>query len=95
MNMSPFPEHAGSLELTHNDFKSNYETAEEWIDHIDKLEKDNGVLAPDWESPEHKKRAIDTNEIWELHWYPRTPIGFHYIAAPTFDELVKFAKTYE
>lgn len=87
----PFPDHACSLELQHNEFKSDYSTAEKWILHCDEIGEDGAV--PDWESSEHKKRAIDINEVWTLRWYPNTPIGFNYIAAPTFDELIKFANT--
>lgn len=89
----PFPNHAGALELQHNEFKSDYSTAEKWIADCDEIGEDGGIAVPDWESEDAKQRAIDTDEVWTLHWYPNTPIGFHYIAAPTFSELLKFAES--
>ena len=88
---APFPEHAGSLELQHNEFACDYSTAQEQIKSWDEQEASGTMATPAWESWEHKQRAIKTNEVWTLHWYPRTPVSFKYIAAPTFDELIKFA----
>jgi hypothetical protein len=28
-------------------------------------------------SPEDMQKCIDTDDVWELQWYPDTPIGFH------------------
>lgn len=89
----PFPDHAGSLELQHNEFTAEYSTAAKWIADCDEIGEDGGIAIPEWESAAHKQRAIDSNEVWTLHWYPNTPIGFKYIAAPTYDELLKFAKS--
>jgi len=80
------PKHKCGLYLTHNKHKDFYKTAEEEI--IDQQ-------AVDWESEEAKQKAIDTNEIWELQWYPDTPIGSYCIAAPTLEELLKFAENEE
>jgi hypothetical protein len=46
----------------------------------------------DWKNEECRKRAIETNELWELTWYPTTPIGSYTIYAPTFEELIEFSK---
>lgn len=81
-----FPPHKASLYLQHNDHLSSYQTVETWL-----ADERNIAEEPSWESPAHRQRAIDTNEIWVLQWYPDTPIGFHRVAAPTLEELLAFA----
>lgn len=73
------PPHKCGLNLNHNDHKNNYETAAQWI-------VDNDWC--DWKNEHAKQRAIDTDEIWTLQWYPNTPVGFYALAAPTLDELL-------
>lgn len=84
-----FPKHNVSLTLMHNDHKNYYNTAREWCEEYERQDFYT------WQSDEHKQRAIDTDEIWTLQWYPETPIGFHAIAAPTLEELLTFAGEYE
>lgn len=76
------PKHKCGLHLQHNDHKNVYEPAGQWI-------ADNDWC--DWENEEAKQRAIDTDEIWTIQWYPDTPVGFYALAAPTLDELLKRA----
>lgn len=83
------PAHKGSLYLTHNDHKSAYQSALEWCEDL------NAESLATWQSEEHKQRAIATDEIWTLQWYPDTPIGFFSVAAPTLDELLAFAEEVE
>lgn len=75
------PKHKCGLHLTHNQHKDYYESIETYVthDHFD------------WKSDEHKERAIATDEIWELQWYPETPVGFCCVAAPTLSECIAFA----
>ncbi len=68
--------------MSHNGHKNYYESAHVYI---------QGRLDKCFESEDAKKRAIETDEIWELQWYPETPIGFHIVAAPTFDECIDYA----
>jgi hypothetical protein len=44
-----------------------------------------------WVSPEQKQKAIDTNECWELHWYPDTPVGSYTLLAAELDVLLAAA----
>lgn len=74
------PRHKCGLHLEHNAHKNTYESAEQWI-------ADNDWC--DWENEDAKQRAIDTDEIWTLQWYPDTPVGFYALAAPTLAELFK------
>jgi hypothetical protein len=80
------PKHKCGLFLTHNEHKNIYQTAEEYIKNEDHTT---------WESEEHKQKAINTNEIWTLQWYPETPIGFYEISAPTLEDLLNFTKRVE
>lgn len=80
-----FPVHKCSLHLIHNQHKDYYETCEKYL-------KDSRDDMEDWKNEECRKRAIETNELWELTWYPTTPIGSYTIYAPTFEELIEFSK---
>lgn len=80
-----FPRHNGSLTLEHNEHRDCYDPLEEWL----------SETKYDWPSEEAKERAIQTDSLWTLHWYPDTPIGFHSIAAPTLRELLDFAAQVE
>lgn len=80
------PAHACGLYLEHNAHRDIYKSAAEAVaeDEIS-----------DWASEEAKQRAIATDEIWTLQWYPRTPIGFCKVAAPTLGELLELASREE
>lgn len=73
-------EHA-SVYLTLNDHTVNYKTVAQHLE-----DRDNY----DWVSEDSKQRAIETNRLWVLHWYPRTPISFYCIAAATLGEIVAY-----
>jgi len=79
-----FPKHKAGLMLFHNDHKNNYESAEAWV---------TAQTDYDWPSSIAKQRAIETDSIWTLTWYPETPIGSLSIAAPTLEELLEFANS--
>jgi hypothetical protein len=76
-----WPKHEASLHLSHNPHKSNYETVEQYAKW---RELDN----EDWASEEQKNKAIATNDVWELQWYPNTPIGFNIMLAADLDVLL-------
>jgi hypothetical protein len=85
-----FPKHKCGLHLNHNEHKNIYQTAAESIEDGKRME-----CSASWENEEAKQMAIKTNEIWTLQWYPDTPIGSYYIAAPTLEDLLKFAEKVE
>jgi len=80
-----FPDHKAGLMLMHNEHRGYYESADEWM-------KDNEEIY-EWPSDDAKKKAIETDSIWTLTWYPATPVGSYSIAAPTLEELLQFAET--
>lgn len=76
------PLHKCGLYLTHNEHRDLYQTA---LDYIKKRSLDQ------WENQEAKDIAIKTNEIWQLQWYPDTPIGSIVVQAPTLEALLAWA----
>lgn len=78
------PDHACSLTLEHNPNRDFYQTVAE---HIADGRCDHAVFKDE----DAKRRCIEANELWTLQWYPRTPIGFIAVAAPTLAELLELA----
>jgi hypothetical protein len=85
MNVFDFPEHKVSLTLEHNPGRVYYDNVRQWIN------LENYGAQCDWKNDEQKQRAIATDEVWTLNWYPRTPVSSYSIAAPTLRELLEFA----
>ena len=84
--MIQLPKHKCGLYLRHNEHKDLYQDIGLAIELMENAK---------WENDESKKRAADTDELWILQWYPRTPIGFHCVAAPTFEEVIHLAMEVE
>lgn len=80
-----FPHHEASLHLTHNQHKAYYWTVEEAI-----LQGEHGY--DDFITEEQKAKAIETNEVWTLQWYPDTPVSFCIVAAADLSELLAWVK---
>ena len=78
--MDWLPRHKCGLYLTHNENRDCYQTVSEWIDAI-------GIDDDEWVSSDEKEKSIADNELWSLHWYPDTPVGFCRILASSFDAL--------
>lgn len=78
-----FPAHKCGLFLTHNEHRNYYESVAEWLE--------KPLNKPEWKNDDARLRAIDMDEVWILQWYPKTPIGFNFVAAPTLEELLEFA----
>ncbi len=81
-----FPPHKCGLYLEHNDCRNVYEDVATWV-----ISDSERACPYAWKDANQKQRAINTNEVWTLQWYPETPIGFHAIAAPTLPELLEFS----
>src|SRR4051812_9176055 len=81
------PSHKCSLTLEHNPHKVLYRTVAQWLEEVD---VEPGLT---WPSPQERQRALDTNEVWVLTWYPNTPIAFQWVAATTLDGVLACART--
>ena len=78
-----FPKHKGSMTITHNEHTVNYLTVKE------EFEDNKGYY--DFISEKDKQICIDTNEMWTIHWYPDTPIGFYSITGSSFELVLEEA----
>lgn len=86
--MIQFPPHKAGLTLEHNDHKCLYETVAEYAE-------GGHVEDDEWVSDAERLKAIETNELWVLQWYPSTPVGFYKLAASTLDALLEAANSVE
>jgi hypothetical protein len=82
------PPHQFGLFLHHNEHRDAYQSAEAWLaEH-----REDGEDLYAFADAAAKHRAMATDEIWTLFWYPDTPVGFYAIAAPTLEELLTLAQ---
>lgn len=77
-----FPKHEASLHITHNQHKAYYNKIEEHI-------KDRKIRDDEWATPTSKQRAIQNDSLWELQWYPNTPVGFNLLFGATLEEILQ------
>lgn len=73
--------------LTHNQHKDYYETVEQYLDNP--WMKDLDI------DEETRLRMIDSDEVWELQWYPDTPVGFYKVVGASFLEVMHKASNVE
>ena len=78
------PAHKASLTLRHNEHLGVYQTVAQEIDG-----NPDYYGEEEWVSAEQRAKAIETNEIWTLHWYPNTPVGFNVLHAADLSALLK------
>ena len=71
-----------SLTISFNDDHAcNYMTAQQWA-------HDGDYPAEDWVSEAERDKALATNSVWSIQWYPDTPVGFCRLHASSLDALV-------
>jgi hypothetical protein len=71
------PKHVAGLYLEHNTHKGLYQSTEDYC-----ADKDE-----DWVSEYERLKAIQTDSVWTIQWYPNTPIGFIKMNASTLEAL--------
>ena len=74
-----FPPHKCGAYLTHNAYKDYYESIESAV----------ADMGDGWVSPEEREKALATGEIWEMQWYPNTPVGFYKKVASSLQALME------
>jgi hypothetical protein len=79
--MAVLPRHEASMTIEHNAHRATYETVE---DYAEFREWDDG----NWVSVAERDRSFATQELWEIQWYPNTPIGFSVRAASSLHALL-------
>lgn len=81
--MDWLPKNAHCLHLQHNEHKNFYEKVEDFY------EIENFVSKNEWE------KAIKEDSVWELIWYPDTPISFYRISASSLEAIQKAVEELE
>lgn len=80
--MIKFPDHKAGLFLAHNEHRNYYESVSQAIE--------SGTYSEgDWISDEELMKSLETDEVWELRWYPNTPVGFCSSVASTLEALLE------
>lgn len=82
-----FPRHECGLFLTHNEHRNYYETIEQMYD--------RDGINDGWVSEEQRLKAIREDNVWELQWYPDTPIGSYCLLACDLDVLLEEANKHD
>jgi len=72
------PPHAVSCLIHHNPHRELYQSVEQYTEDADA-----------WVSEDERQRSIDTDELWELRWYPDTPVSFHRRHASTLQSVME------
>lgn len=80
-----FPGHKASMIIRHNDHTTMYMSIAEYLD--------TDIFGD--ESKEAKQECIAADELWELQWYPDTPIGFYKVFGPSLERCLEKAKQVE
>ena len=84
--VNALPAHKAGLFINHNEHLGYYLTAAQHIEQ----ELDREFMRRDeWPEGEIEK-AIETNEIWSIQWYPDTPVGFCKVFASTLPAALQF-----
>lgn len=82
------PPHKASLTLQHNDHKNYYKTVKDLVE--DDEADDPKTRFYNFVSPIERQKAIETDELWSLQWYPDTPIGSHIKHAASLPALAQW-----
>lgn len=85
MNEFKWPPHQAEFSLTHNEHKNSYCSIKEAG--LDESEY--------WVSEEERQKALATDSVWVIQWYPHTPVGFYRFQASTFEAVYAAAMAVE
>ena len=79
MNWQEFGEinHAFSIEC--NPHREDYRSVREYFAFMDEIDASRDC------EPEDMEAMVAADMIWEVRWYPSTPIGFCIVAAATLE----------
>jgi hypothetical protein len=85
-----WPKHKASLHITHNVHKTYYETMEEAL-----AEMPDGYHSTydrdEFPDEAEIEKAIKTDSVWTIQWYPNSPVGFNRVHAATLGRALEFA----
>lgn len=83
-----FPPHKAGLSLWHNEHVTEYKSFDQWWDEMESF----GFDETDWVSPEQFRLAKETGDVWELRWYPNSPVGSCCVFGHDLEAVLKHAK---
>jgi hypothetical protein len=86
------PAHVGSLTLTHNEHKNYYKTVKDTLEEDDANDEKSRYY--DFVTDVERQKAIETDELWVLHWYPLSPVGFNNICAASLPALAAWLQNH-
>ena len=66
----------------------NYMTVRQWVEEGPEDAREG------WVSAAEMKKAMATNSMWRLQWYPETPVGSHSIQASSLEALFAHVRKY-
>lgn len=69
--------------IHHNDHKTIYKPIAQYIAD---LRYDDEDIAPG-----ERERILELDEIWEIHWFPDTPVGSCVAVASTLEKALEYA----
>lgn len=76
---------ANHMIVSHNDgCAPNYMTAKEWIDANQDMFDDTPTKTIG--------EMEESGDIWQVQWYPDTPVGFHCVFAASLDQAIDRAR---
>jgi hypothetical protein len=78
-----FPKHL-NLSITHNPHKNYYQTVLQYLEDDDISKKSI--------TKEDLCICIETDELWELQWYPSSPISFFKILSYSLQRCLELAQ---
>jgi hypothetical protein len=74
-----------SMTVTHNEHKLYYQTAEQFIA--------EGHVKSQFLNQEEVDKAIETDEIWSVQWYPNTPVGSCMVYASKLNVIFEYIQS--
>jgi hypothetical protein len=81
-----FPKHIQML-IHHNDHHGSYESINDYLSNFEWM--------IECVSPEDLVKCNELNELWEIQWYPNTPISFHKVISYSFERCLELALNIE
>ena len=79
MRLDQLPRHI-SLQIAHNPHAALYQTAAEYLEHA------NAEVGDELTHLDYLAIVI-TDDLWEAHWHPNTPVGSCALYAPSIERL--------
>ena len=77
--LEAYTEKAGNWSIKFNEHKDDYHDINKLLSNMDDVYE--------FESDEAKKKVIDSDSLYVLHWYNLTPVGSYTVCASSLEEI--------